>query len=444
MRIFALCLGLTLWIAGAQAESPTASAERNWGQWRGPLASGYAPHADPPIEWSETKNVRWKVPIPGHGSASPIVWGDRVYIQTAIDTERPAPDAADEPDEGGGGRRMTGPRPRTIYQFVLLALDRKTGAEVWRTTLTGQRPLAGLHADATQASSSPVTDGERIYAYFGSFGLYCVDLDGKKIWEKDLGDMRTRNDFGEGSSPALHGDTLVVQWDHEGEDFMVALDKRDGRELWRAPRDEITTWATPVILEADGKPQVVASATKRVRAYDLASGALLWECGGMTQNVIPSPIGDEHLLYAVSGFRGAAIRAIRYRDAQGDVTDSPVVAWSYGENTPYVPSALLANDMLYFLDNNRAILTCLDARTGEKRYGPERLEGLNNIYSSLTGARDRIYVVARDGKMLTLKTGSKLETLASSALDDHFDASPALVDKEIFLRGAKSLYCIAE
>ena len=413
----------------------------DWPQWRGPEATGVAPNANPPTEWAEDRNIRWKLGMPGKGHATPIVWGDMVFVVTAIETDRPA--KIEPESRRRGGRRRGNVQPTKIVKFDLLAIDRKRGEILWRQTAREELPHEGTHADGSWASNSPVTDGEHVYVYFGSRGLYCYDMQGNLRWEKDLGDMSTRNGFGEGSSPALHGDQLVLNWDHEGPSFIVALDKYTGEERWRKDRDEVTSWSTPIIVEYNGKAQVVASATNLTRGYDLATGKLIWQCGGMTANAIPSPVAANGIIYVTSGFRGNALQAIRLADAKGDITNTEAVAWAYDQDTPYVPSPLLYGDTLYFLKHNKAILTCFNAETGEPHYGPQRLEGLRGVYASPVGAADRVYVVDRNGTTLVIKHGAKFEVLATNSLDDNFDASPAIVDSEIYLRGHRYLYCIA-
>lgn len=417
--------------------TPTDYA-KNWPQWRGPHANGVAAHANPPLEWSESKNIRWKIEVPGKGLSSPIVWGDRIFITTAIAIE---PNSAAAPADEG---RRRGIAPTGKYKFVLLALARRDGKILWERTALEALPHEGTHNDGSWASNSAITDGEHVIAHFGSRGIFCYDLQGKPVWQKDLGDMTTRNGFGEGSSPALHGNTLVINWDHEGESFIVALDKRTGKELWRAIRDEITSWSTPLIVTHAGKAQVIVSATNRVRSYDLTNGALLWESGGMTVNAIPSPVTTEGMVYVTSGFRGSALRAIRLAEAKGDLANSNAVVWKYDQDTPYVPSPLLYEDKIYFLKVNSGILSCLNAKTGEVHYGPQRLEEIANIYASPVGAAQRVYLTGRDGMTLVLKHGAAFEVLARNKLDDDIDASPALVEREIYLRGRKFLYCIAE
>ncbi len=415
-----LCAALFLALpAVAQNE---AAAERFWPTWRGPTGNGVAPHGDPPTEWSETENIRWKVRIPGYGHATPIVWGDHVYVQTAV-----APESGDGP-----------------YRFDLIALKRKDGAITWRKTLCESEPHEKLHRDASQASNSPVTDGEHIYAYFGSRGLFCVDMKGKVVWKRDFGQMQTRREFGEGSSPALWGDVIVIAWDHEGPSFIVALDKRTGEELWRKERDEPTAWSTPRVVTVKGVPQVVASAANRIRSYALKTGELLWECDGMTLNVVPTPLADERCVYCASGFRGNALLAIDYTKARGEITESNAVVWSYdGKGAPYVPSACLYDGKIYFLQTNRAVLSCVDAKTGKPYYARERLEGLGGVYASIVAADDRVYVVDRDGVTAVIAHGSELRVLATNTLDEGCAASPVIVDGELYLRGSEHLYCIA-
>ena len=460
---FSATAGLTL-----MAATPTApkGADGYWGQWRGPLNTGEAPRANPPLEWSEEKNVRWKVEVPGRGLSTPLVWNDLVFVTTAVPAAMaggskavaapapaPAPAAGTPPTgappAGGppaGGRPGGGPpvvKPDGKVEFVVQAHNRSDGKIRWRKVLKELLPHEGTHKDGSYASGSAVTDGERLFAYFGSRGLYALDFQGKVLWETQLGSMQTRNGFGEGSSPALFGDTLVVTWDHEGQDFVVALDKKTGKERWRTDRDEPTTWATPLVVTPGGKAQVVTSGTNRVRSYDLASGKLVWEANGLTQNVIPSPVSAGEMVYLMSGFRGNALLAVRLADAQGDITGKPAIAWSYDKDTPYVPSPLLYKDALYFLKSNSAVLTRIDVGTGKPSY-TQRLEGMTNVYASPVGAAGRVYVAGRDGVTVVLEAGPEPKVLATNTLGDGFDASPAVVDGEMYLRGQKYLYRVSK
>lgn len=268
-------------------------------------------------------------------------------------------------------------------------------------------------------------------------------MQGNLVWEKDLGDMKTRRSFGEGSSPALYGNSIVVNWDHEGQSFIVVFDKKTGEELWKVDRDEPTSWATPVVVEHGGKTQVIVSATNRIRSYDLATSDVIWECGGMTTNTIPTPIVADGMAYFTSGFRGNALLAIRLDMAKGDITDSSAIVWSHDKNTPYTPSPLLYGDTLYFLQNNKGLVSCFNATTGQMHYTRQRLEGISNTFVSPVGASERVYFTGRNGTTLVVRRASKFEVLATNSLDDKFTASPAIVDKEIYMRGHKYLYCIS-
>lgn len=455
-----------------------------WPAWRGPLASGESPTGKPPTEWSESKNVKWKIDIPGRGHGSPVVWGDRVYILTAVKTDKTArldapngedrrkftivdtgatpdpsfdallqdpppggdrPPRGDRPRPGGQGGPPRNEPPNTVYDFVVIALDRATGKTIWQKTVHSQVPHSGTHPDGTQASASPIVDGKHIYAYFGSFGLYCLDLDGNVKWSVDLGDMQTRNSFGEGASPVVCGDMIVVNWDHEGDDFIVALDKTTGKEVWRKTRDEPTTWTTPLVAEVAGKRQIIVPGTNQCIAYDAKTGETIWHCGGLTANVIPSGIVADGVAYLMSGFRGQSLKAIKLSNATGDISGKKdaILFDSTELKTPYVPSPLLYRGSLYFFDNNRAVLTNLDAKTGKPIFEKERIEGMQQIYASPVAANGFIYLVGRDGETVVLKAGEKLDRVGASKLDDGFDASPAIAGDQLFLRGREHLYCLA-
>jgi outer membrane protein assembly factor BamB len=410
------------------AAEPGAEAMQFWPQWRGPMASGVAPLADPPLHWSETNNVKWKVAIPGDGNSTPIVWGGRVFILTAAPTGK-----------GGTGQSEA---PDQEYQFIVLCYDRQTGKVLWQKIARQEVPHEGHQENNTFASASPVTDGKILCAFFGSRGLHCYDFEGNLKWERDFGKMRTRNAFGEGASPALYGDTIVIYWDHEGADFITAMDKNTGKELWRQPRDEATGWSTPLIVDYKGQRQVIVNATRKVRSYDLATGKQIWECGGQTANAIPAPVASADVIYVTSGFRGSALQAIKL-GRTGDLTGTDAILWSHGKDTPYVPSPLLVNNFLYVVAGNNAILSCFDAVTGQPEFEHERLEGIYSIYASPVAARGHVFVLSREGVCLVLKEGAKPDILASNKLDDQTDASMALAGKEVFVRGHHNLYCIA-
>ena len=464
-----------LGLAGSLIFAATAIAapapNQNWPQWRGPLQNGVAPDATPPTTWSETNNVKWKVKLPGGGHATPIIWEDRVFIQTAIPTgkkveakpaeagEQPPaarPDAGSEPPrkgegrpDGPGGKKGRGgfgggAKPTEVYQFAVLCLNRQTGKVLWQQVAREEVPHEGFRqGEGTFASSSGLTDGKRFYACFGSRGVHCYDLDGKPLWSQDLGKMRMAMSFGEGSSPALHRDTLIVNRDNEDNSFIIALDKNTGKTLWKKPREEGTSWSTPLILERDGKAQAVVAATTKIRSYDVASGEVLWECGGLTRNVIPSPVADAGTVYCMSGFRGNALLAIRL-GRTGDLTGTDAIAWTHDKTTPYVPSPLLYDSKLYFFAGNNGVLTCLDTKSGSPLFDAQKLDDLSGVYASPLDAAGKVYLVGRNGATVVLKQSDKLEVLAVNRLDERFDASPAAAGKDLFLRGREYLYCITE
>jgi outer membrane protein assembly factor BamB len=420
----------------ASASAQQSPANRYWAQWRGPHMTGVSRTATPPTVWSEKQNIRWKIEIPGRGSASPVVWGDRVYLLTAVPV-------------GVTGEAQHAPRGAqalVAHKYVLMAIDRKTGKVVWERVAKEEAPHEASHAEnGTWASASAATDGEHIIASFESRGYYAYDMNGTLVWEKDFGDKGMRNKFGEGSTPALFGNRLVIVWDHITKpSFVVVLDKATGKEIWRKERDEIDTWATPLVTTVNGRAQAIVPAMNRIISYDLETGDVVWQSAGLTMNVIPSPVVQDGLAILMSGFRGNSLKAIKLAEAKGDITGTPAIAWSIDRDTPYVPSPLLYDNVLYFLKTNNGLLSAFDAKTGTPHYQAARIDAIPNVFSSPVGAAGRVYIAGREGATVVLRHGPKLEILATNQLNDGFDASPALVDGEIYLRGYKYLYCIGE
>jgi outer membrane protein assembly factor BamB len=438
MRAIGWCLWCG-WLAVSAVAGESGERLENWPQWRGPLGTGVAPRANPPVEWSENSNVRWKTRLPGTGHASPIVWDDRVLLTTAVPTGEALKPVYDRAPGSHDNVPVT-----HRHDFVVLAIRRQDGKILWQKTLHSELPHEGGHQTGSLASHSPVTDGEHLFAYFGSRGLFCLDLQGDLKWQLDLGQMQSLHGHGEGSTPALHGNTLIVNWDHEAQSFVVALDKRTGKQLWKVPRDEITSWASPIIVEHDGAPQLIISGTNRVRGYDLATGRVLWQCGGLSANVVASPVAANGMVYAGSSYDKRALLAIRLAGASGDITDTGNVAWSRFRGTPYVPSPLLYDDALYFLNHYQGVLTRVRATTGEERPGPVRLSGIHDVYASPVGAAGRVYITDRNGATIVVTHSDIPRMLALNQLDDRFSASAALAGGELFLRGEQYLYCIAE
>ena len=415
-----------LWILVSFAVAARADEDLHWPQWRGPLGTGASPPPAPPVHWAEERNLRWKVAIPGRGASSPIVWGDRVYLTTAVPADSAAIGQVDT-SQGQPVVAATG-----VLSFRLLAIDAATGQIAWSRTALEAMPHEGAHADGSWASNSPVTDGERVCAYFGSRGLHCFDLDGAPIWRRDLGDKRTRLGFGEGSSPLLTGGQLVVNWDHEDDSFLVALEAATGEERWRTPRDEATSWTTPVLVEG----LILTNAAGGVRAYEPATGALRWRYAATPLNGIASPVASAGLVFAVSSFEVGALLALRTSDAG--------VVWRRELSTPYVSTPLSMHGVLYVVKDDQGVIYGVDAATGEFHYGPQRLPGVRGLYASPVGADGRVYLAGRRGTTAVIRARPYFELLAVNTLDEGFVASPALAGDAIYLRGERYLYCLAE
>jgi outer membrane protein assembly factor BamB len=433
-------LALPIFLCGLTAANAgdDVKVEDAWAQWRGPLGTGVSPNAKPPIEWSETKNIRWKTALPGKGHSTPIVWGDSIYLTTAIPSGEPVKPRFVRPG-AHDNLALT-----YNHEFAVLAVSRKTGKVLWQKTMHTQVPHEAGHVTASLASASPVTDGELVYASFGSYGVYCLDTAGKLLWKKYLGEMHSKHGHGEGSSPLLYRDTLVINWDHEEQSFLVALDKRTGKQLWRVPRAEDSSWATPIVVEHAGKAQVIVPGTHRLRGYDLANGDVIWECGGLSSNIVASPVAAGGFVYAGSSYETRAMLAIRLDGARGDITGTRQVVWMRKKGTPYVPSPLLYGNSLYNLQHYQGILSRLDVRTGEDD-GPFRLDQISEVYASPVAAAGRVYITSRDGITLVISHGDATpKLLAANRLSDTFSASAALFGRELFLRGERHLYCLAE
>jgi len=477
----------TLTLLSALAAS---TGSDSWPGWRGPNGNGVADGA-PPIEWSEEKNVRWKTPIPGKGLSSPIVWGERVYLTTSVGTGKKAesahegesPESNGRPPRGDGDRprdgerppRGEGERPRgdgegpregrgpggrggpggyggmdipiEEQDFFVLALDRKSGAVLWQTKVATAMPHQGTHPDGSYASPTIATDGEHLFASFGSYGLFALALDGKVVWQKDLGDLDIQGGFGEGSSPVLDGDRLFLNWDHEGDSFLAAFDKKTGDERWRTPRPGGTSWCTPVIVKSGAGHEIVVAGPRTI-AYDPATGRELWGYGevnrGRGGGAIASPVTiDELVLLANGGRGGGEMRALVALPADESGPDSEPLLWKQSADVPNIPSPLAYQGKVYFLKSNSGLLSVLDPTSGKIEYGPERLKTVADVYASPVAAGGHVYVAGRDGAVEVLSPWPKIETLAVNTLEDGFDSSPAIAGDELFLRGRASLYCIA-
>ena len=413
----------------------------NWHQWRGPRADGSAPHASPPTRWDAKTNIKWRTELPGKASSTPIVWGNRVFVLTAVKTDRVAR-ATEIPRPDPRFDVKTGP-PRNFYRFIVLCLDRDTGKVIWEKVAAEKVPHEGTHESHSYCAGSPTTDGLSLYASFGSFGTYCYDFAGNLKWSRDLGLLHTRLGWGEAVTPVIAGDSLLLNYDQEADSALYCLDAATGKNRWVAKHDEKTSWNTPLIAAHGGQTQVITSGTTRIRSHDLASGRIVWECAGMTVNPIPSVVKYDDAAIAVSGYKGASAISIPL-GSTGDLGGKGTVNWRYAAGTPYVPSPVLVGDLLYFTALNDGLLTVLDAKTGKPVYEKERLPQVRNFYGSPITASGRVYFTDRSGTTVVLKAGETLDVLAVNKLNDPVDASPVAVGKQLFLRSHSALYCIEE
>ena len=429
---------LTTWeqFSGAQEVDTN-----NWHQWRGPEFNGVSRTATPPLNWSETQNVQWKIPIPGKGSSTPIVWGDKVFLLTGIDTGTVNPDLPkpeDQPDRVFGIKY-----PNTYYELTVLCFDRKTGAEIWRDVATKIVPHEGTHNDNDFASASPVVDNDRIYCWFGSAGLFCYDLDGNKKWNRNLGNAYIGASLGEGTSPVVHNNRVVILRDHQRQSTIEVLNTENGETIWRKDRDEPNTWATPVVVQHSGKTQIITSGQNFVRSYNLNDGSIIWQCSGLSENAIPCPVVDGDYVYCMSGYKGYSLLALPL-NSTGDISKSDKIAWTRDRATPYIPSPLLYDGMLFFTQSNNNILSCLDAKSGKDIFDKTRLKGLEQIYASPVGAKDHIFICGRNGATVVLRRSKKFEIVSTNRIGESIVGSPALAGNQLFLRGNKSLYCLSD
>ena len=451
----ALCLTLLCLIP--------ASAD-NWPHWRGENGNSVSSTATPPTEWSPTKNIKWKVKLPGRGSGSPVIWEDRVFVTSAVPTaaetaqqRTPAIQLAALPLQPPRGQQRPGQRDRSrggrggrgntllpTLEFRVFCFDRSTGELIWEKLATVAKPHEGTHSTNGFASASPCTDGECVYAHFGSRGLFCYSMDGELQWKReDFGPMTTRATFGEGSSPTIIGDRIIVPWDHEGPSALYALNKKTGETLWKTNRDEPTCWATPLIIEHDGQQQIVMNGQNSARGYDLSSGEELWRCGGQTERPVACAVADGGLVFVGSGFRGSFLGAFR-PDGSGDIAGTKNVVWSVNRDTPDIASPLLSEGRLYFHKGKTGVVSCLDAATGKTLFGPSRVAGLASIYASPVAAGGHVYLTGRSGTTVVLKDADTFQIVSTNSVGETVDATPAPVDSELFIRGEQHLFCIAE
>ena len=423
--------------------APAAAGEERWPQFRGPGALGVSQQSGLPETWSSTENVAWVTGVEGFGWSSPIVWGDTVFLTTVVstgDVEAPL-----------GGLYVGGERgaPSDEHRWIVLAIDVSTGAVRWRRELHRGVPPSSHHLKNTYASETPVTDGERVYAYFGNVGLFCLTLDGRLLWSRRFEPVRTRAGWGTAASPVLHGDRIYIVNDNEEQSYLVALSKETGAELWRVNRDEGSNWSTPYVWEHAGRTEIVTTGTGRVRSYDLA-GDPLWELGGMSSIVAPTPLSRFGLLYLSSGYIGDRQRpvyAIR-PGGRGDLTAAEgrplpaAVAWFQPRSGSYNTSPIVYGDYYYTL-LDRGYFTAHDARTGAEVYGRRRIAVGTAFSASPWAYAGKVFALSEDGDTFVIRAGPEFEVLGVNPLGEFTMATPAIAHRSLFIRTVSRLYRIA-
>ena len=422
-----------------------AHGQENWPQFRGPGGRGIGTSDALPDRWSATENVAWKTDLPGRGWSSPIVWGNRVFLTTVIN--------AGESEKPRKGLYFGGDRPvpvDAVHQWKVYCLDLETGEVVWDRLVHESKPQTPIHLKNSYASETPVTDGERIYCYFGNIGVFCLDLEGNEIWQRRLDPHPTRNGWGTAASPVLHAGRLYLVNDNDSQSYLLALDAATGDEAWRVVRDEQSNWATPFVWQNDQRAEIVTPGSGSLRSYDLA-GEILWSLEGMSSITIATPYEHNGLLYVSSGYVLDPFRpiyAIR-PGAAGDIslagldTSSEWIAWSQRQAAPYNPSTLIYQDRLYVL-YDRGLVACLDAAGGTEIFSAERLPDGGAFTSSPWAYGGRVYCLSEDGLTTVLTAGDEFEVSHTNALaeDDMCMATPAIAGDRLLIRTSARLYCL--
>jgi outer membrane protein assembly factor BamB len=414
----------------------TARAAESWPQFRGPQSSGVSEGTGLPEAWSATENVLWKVKVPGSGWSSPVVWGDRVFVTSAIQEE-----GESEPVKKGlyiGGDR---PAAGALQRWMVYCIDWATGKIVWERTAGRRAPRYGRHLKNSFASETPATDGQRIYACFGSLGLFCYDFTGKQLWSRSWGEFPMRANWGTAASPILHGDRVYLVNDNQQQSFLVAVDKITGQDVWRVDRDEKSNWSTPFVWEHPDRTEIVTAGTRQVRSYGL-DGKLLWQLGGMSSITIPTPCAGKELLYVSSGFivdRKRPVFAIR-SGASGDIslkdaeTGNRYVAWCQKFAGPYNPSPLLYGDYLYVL-YDLGLLACYDARSGKEIYAKTRIAPAARAFTSSPWAyQGKVFCLSEDGDTFVVQAGPPFKLLRANSVGELCLATPAIARRSLILR----------
>lgn len=398
--------------SAVQLVIPPREASKYWPRWRGPSGQGLVEPGDYPDTWSDTQNVLWKVEPPGKGNSSPIIWKDRIFLTAALD---------------GGKRR------------AILCLSRVDGKLLWQT-FAPETNLEKTQGKNGYASGTPATDGERVYAYFGNYGLFCVDFEGKQVWHQSFGDMDAMH--GMACSPLLHGDHVIVFQDHRSKSgsFVAAFDKRTGKPVWKMPRTEKVGWGSPIAVRVGDHDEIIVSSESRVYAYDPANGKELWSCGGNLVEVTPTPVVGHGMIFCCSGRAGPTL-AIR-PGGSGDVSKSRVV-WKLNTASPFIPSPLIYGDYLYMVNDMVSVARCFEAKTGKLMW-QERLGNAakESFSASPLAVNGKIFFTNDSGETFVLAAGPEFKLLRVNKLNGRTLASPALVDGRWYFRTDRNLFCI--
>lgn len=417
-------------------------AQENWPQFRGPGAAGVS--LQPlPTKWDRTTNIVWSLDVPGRGWSSPVVWGDKIFVTSVLNDKTPTP------RPGLYIQDLIGKIPPGEHVWKLTCIDFNSGKPLWEKAVHRGAPGEPIHLKNTYASETPVTDGERVYVYFGNLGLYCYDMKGELVWSKTIEPHKTRMGWGTGSSPVVHQDRIYLVNDNEDSSYLAALDKRTGNELWKIERDEKSNWGTPLVWEHKTRTEIVTAGTNKVRSYGL-DGKLLWELKGMSSISIPTPFPGSELLYVTSGYvadPAKPLYAIK-PGAAGDITlqaketSNDAIAWTQRSAGPYHPTPVLHQGRIYVL-LDRGFLSCYDALTGKEIYNKQRIDSGSDKFTASPWAADgKIYCLSEDGETFVIRAGDDFEVLDKNSLDEMTLATPALVRGSILLRTAAKLYRI--
>ncbi len=441
----AICAVLSFCLPAVIVCIPAQAADTNWPQFRGPHARGVSDNDDLPAHWSATENVVWKTDLPGRGWSSPIVWGDRIYLTTVINSEE-----GEKPKKGlyfGGNR----PKPESVHQWVVYCLDLEQGTVLWERQVHEGVPESAIHLKNSFASETAVTDGERVYAFFGNLGVFCFSPDGEQLWEKRITPHKTRYGWGTAASPVLHEDRLYLVNDNDEDSWLMALDAITGDEIWRTERDEKSNWATPFIWQNEKRTEIVTPGTGKVRSYDL-DGQLLWEFGGMSSITIATPYDYKGLLYISSGYVGDPRRkpifAIR-PGASGDIsleddeTSNEWIAWCQKLGGPYNPSTLIYDDRLIVL-YDFGFIASFNASDGSEIAPKRRIPQGRAFTASPWAYGGRVFCLNEDGVTYVMNSTDELEQLHTNELaeDDMVMATPAIAGDRLLIRTSARLYCI--